>query len=151
MARTDTISDRATTGRPVVELAAAAFGATFVLVGILGFVPGVTQNYDAMEFAGRNSGAELLGIFQVSILHNLVHLLFGVAGLVAARTVAGARSYLLFGGGLYAGLGVYGIAIDLASEYNFVPINHADNWLHLALGGAMIALGAALSPRSSTS
>ena len=38
-------------------MAAMAVGATFFLVGILGFVPGVTQNYDAMEFAGHNSGA----------------------------------------------------------------------------------------------
>jgi hypothetical protein len=151
MARTDTISRPTTTGRPVVGMAAAAVGATFVLVGILGFVPGITQNFDAMEFAGNESGAELLGLFQVSILHNIVHLLFGVAGLAAARTIAGARSYLIVGGLVYGGLGVYGMVIDRMSEANFVPVNEADNWLHIGLAAAMIVLGMVLSPRSSTS
>jgi hypothetical protein len=150
MARTETISSRTTAQRPAIELAALAVGATFVLVGILGFVPGVTQGFDTMEFAGNESGAELLGIFQVSILHNIVHLLFGVAGLAAARTIAGARSYLIVGGLVYGGLGVYGMVIDRMSEANFVPVNEADNWLHIGLAAAMIVLGMVLSPRSST-
>ena len=56
----------------------------FLLVGVLGFVPGITTDYDSMTFADHESGAELLGIFQVSVLHNIVHLLFGVGGLWAA-------------------------------------------------------------------
>ena len=43
---------------------------------------------DALRFAGHGSGAYLFGVFQVSVLHNLVHLAFGVAGLVLARTVS---------------------------------------------------------------
>ena len=150
MARTDTISSRTATERPAITLAAAAVGATFLLVGVLGFVPGVTQNFDAMEFAGHKSGAELLGIFQVSILHNIVHLLFGVAGFAAARTVAAARSFLIGGGVIYGALGVYGLVIDKMSEANFVPVNGADNWLHIGLAAGMIVLGVVLSPRSST-
>ena len=53
-------------------------GIVFLLVGIAGFIPGVTTNlYDGLEFAGNDGTAELLGIFQVSVLHNIVHLLFG--------------------------------------------------------------------------
>ena len=63
MARTDTISSRTVTQRPPIELAAMAVGATFLLVGILGFVPGVTQDFDTMKFAGHESGAMLLGLF----------------------------------------------------------------------------------------
>jgi len=59
-----------------------AVAVAFLLIGVLGFVPGVTSDYGAMEFAGHESGALLLGLFQVSILHNIVHLLYGVAGLV---------------------------------------------------------------------
>lgn len=150
MARTDTISSSTATQRPPIELAAMAVGATFLLIGILGFVPGVTQNFDAMEFAGHKSGAELLGIFQVSILHNIVHLLFGVAGFAAARTVATARSFLIGGGLIYGALGVYGLVIDRMSDANFVPVNGADNWLHIGLAAAMIILGMVLSQRSST-
>jgi Domain of unknown function (DUF4383) len=128
------------TGTPL-QTAAAVVGGTFLLVGILGFVPGVTSNYGAMEFAGHESGAKLLGIFEVSILHNLVHLLFGVAGLAMARAWSSARTYLLGGGAIYLVLWVYGLLIEPASSANFVPVNDADNWLHLLLGLGMVALG----------
>jgi hypothetical protein len=132
-----------------LQKAAAAVGAVFLLVGILGFVPGITSNYGSMTFAGHESGAELLGIFEVSILHNLVHVLFGVAGLAMARTWSGARSFLIGGGAIYLVLWLYGVLIDLGSSSNFVPVNDADNWLHLVLGLAMVALGLLLA-RSAT-
>jgi hypothetical protein len=120
-------------------------GATFLLVGALGFIPGITTNYDDLQFAGHKSNAELLGIFEVSILHNIVHLLFGVAGLAAARATAeAARGYLIGGGVVYLVLWVYGLVTDHDSDANFVPLNNADNWLHLMLGIAMIGLGFAL-------
>lgn len=126
-------------------------GIVFLLVGVLGFVPGITTNYGDMSFAGHNSGAELLGIFQVSILHNIVHLLFGVAGLALAKTADGARTFLVGGGVIYLVLWLYGIVIDKDGGANFVPVNAADNWLHLALGVGMIALGVITSrgPRTS--
>jgi hypothetical protein len=80
-------------------------------------------------------------VFSVSILHNIVHLAFGVAGLVAARTARGARAYLIVGGVIYLVLWIYGLVIDQNSSANFVPINTADNWLHLVLGIGMIAIG----------
>ncbi|HET6734194.1 DUF4383 domain-containing protein [Mycobacterium sp.] len=128
-----------------VQKAALAVGAAFLLVGILGFVPGITSDYDAMTFAGHESGAHLLGIFEVSILHNVVHLAFGVAGLVLARTFSGARGFLIGGGAIYLLLWLYGLVIDHESAANFVPVNMADNWLHFALGAAMVLLGVLLS------
>ena len=89
----------------------------------------------------------LLGIFQVSILHNIVHLLFGIAGVVLSRSVAGARGYLIWGGVIYLVLWLYGLIIDQASAVNFVPVNTADNWLHFLLGVVMIVLGVALTRR----
>jgi predicted transporter len=77
----------------------------------------------------------------VSVLHNIVHLLFGIVGLVLPRTAKGARSYLIGGGFVYLVLWIYGLVIDQTSEANFVPLNTADNWLHLLLGVAMIGLG----------
>jgi hypothetical protein len=131
----------ARTARHPVQTAAMAVGAVFVLVGILGFVPGITTNFDQLAGAGPHSGALLLGVFQVSILHNLVHLAFGVAGIALARTFAGARNFLIWGGVVYAVLWIYGLVIDHDSAANFVPINTADNWLHLVLAVGMIALG----------
>ncbi len=126
-------------------------GIVFLLVGVLGFVPGITTNYGDLSFAGHDSGAELLGIFQVSILHNIVHLLFGVAGLALAKTAAGARTFLVGGGVIYLVLWLYGLMIDKDGSANFVPVNAADNWLHLALGAGMIVLGVITSrgPRAS--
>jgi hypothetical protein len=132
-----------------LQTAAAVVGATFLLVGVLGFIPGITSNYDTMTFAGHESGAELLGIFGVSVLHNLVHLLFGVAGLSMSRTWSGARSFLIGGGAIYLVLWLYGLLIDLGSSANFVPVNDADNWLHFVLGVAMVALGLLLGRSAS--
>ena len=118
-------------------------GAAFVVVGVLGFVPGITTNFGELRFAGPHSGALLFGVFGVSVLHNLVHLLFGVAGLVAARAAGTSRAYLVVGGGVYLLLWVYGSAVGEHLAANFMPFNTADNWLHLGLGLVMILLGVA--------
>ena len=129
----------------LVRTMASVVGAVFLLVGILGFIPGITTNYDTLSFAGHESDAKLLGLFQVSILHNVVHLLFGVVGLAAARTREASRAFLVGGGIVYLALFVYGLVIDKESGANFVPLNSADNVLHLLLGLGMIGLGVALS------
>ena len=125
--------------RTPVQVVALVFGAVFLVVGIAGFIPGVTSGYDTMQFAGHHSEAMLLGVFQVSILHNLVHLLYGVAGVLLSRTSRLARLFLLVGGLVYLVLWVYGLTIGHDSAANFVPLNSADNWLHLGLGVAMVA------------
>ncbi|MBC9226544.1 DUF4383 domain-containing protein [Aeromicrobium sp. zg-636] len=128
-----------------MQTAATVFGAVFLVVGILGFIPGITSDYDTMKFAGHESEAMLLGIFQVSILHNIVHLLFGIAGLALARAWSTARAYLIGGGVVYALLWLYGLFIDKHHEANFVPLNTADDWLHFVLAVAMVGLGVLLS------
>ncbi|MFS0715758.1 DUF4383 domain-containing protein [Arthrobacter sp. 1P04PC] len=134
-----------TTARTTVQKASLAVGAVFLLVGILGFVPGITSNYDSLQFAGHHSEAMLLGLFQVSALHNIVHLLFGAAGLLLARTATGARSFLLYGGIIYLVLFVYGLVVPEDSAGDFVPLNSLDNLLHLVLGAGMIALAVILT------
>jgi hypothetical protein len=130
---------------PMISTVAMLVGAVFLLVGILGFVPGITTHYGDLQFAGHDSGAKLIGLFQVSILHNIVHLLFGVAGIAASRASASAaRSYLVGGGVIYLVLWIYGLVIGMDSKANFVPVNNADNWLHLILGIGMVGLGLAL-------
>jgi hypothetical protein len=131
--------------RTPVEGAATVVGAVFLLVGILGFVPGITTDYGQMTFAGHDSGAMLLGLFMVSILHNIVHLLFGVAGMAMGRTYDGAKSFLIGGGIIYLVLWLYGVVVDHHSGANFVPVNNADDWLHLLLGLGMVVLGVVLT------
>ena len=129
------------TGRSTVQLAALTVGVVFLIVGVAGFIPGITTHYSEMKFAEHDSGAMLLNVFMVSVLHNIVHLLFGLAGLLMARTAPGARTYLIGGGIIYLILWIYGLVIDQMSQANFVPLNTADNWLHFVLGVGMIALG----------
>ena len=141
-------SDTTPATRTDVQKAAMAVGAVFLLVGVLGFVPGITNHYGDMSFAGHKSMSKLLGVFQVSVLHNIVHLLFGAAGIALARQARTAYLYLVGGGVIYLVLWLYGLIVDKQSSANFVPVNTADNWLHLLLGLGMIAVGVLLSRRS---
>ncbi|MEU5366301.1 DUF4383 domain-containing protein [Streptomyces sp. NPDC005925] len=140
---------RGATGESPVQQAAKLVGVVFLLVGVLGFIPGITTSYSAMEFASHDSGAKLLGVFQVSVLHNLVHLAYGLAGLALARTASAAYKYLLVGGAVYLVLWIYGLIVDRHSDANFVPLNNADDWLHFVLGLAMIGLALVLARRGS--
>jgi hypothetical protein len=134
-----------TTRRSTINSAATLVGAVFLVVGILGFIPGVTTHYSQLEFAGHTSDAKLFGVFEVSVLHNLVHLLFGLVGLAAGRSTSlTAQRYLIGGGVVYLILWIYGLVVGTEAKANFVPLNNADNWLHLALGAGMIALGVTL-------
>jgi hypothetical protein len=122
--------------RDMLVTVARLFGIVFLLVGILGFIPGITSDAPG-DFAGEDSEGELLGLFRVSVLHNLVHLLFGIAGLAMARTWDGARLFLIGGGVIYLLLWIVGLIGGL----DWLPADPADNWLHFGLGLAMLAAG----------
>lgn len=109
----------------------------FLLLGVLGFVPGITTGYHALTPA-HGSGAELFGIFAVSVMLNLIHVAFGLAGLVMARTFWRAKAYLFIGGALCLGLWGYGFAVHLDPAVNALSVDNSDNWLHLSLGGVMV-------------
>lgn len=126
--------------RSPVRAVTLLFGAVFLLVGVAGFIPGVTSHYSELGFAGEESGAEILGLFQTSVLHNVVHLLFGVVAIAMARSETGARSYLVTAGSAYLTLWVYGLIVH-GGKGNFIPVNNEDNWLHLGLALTMLGLG----------
>ena len=130
-------ADRTTTGaRPWPQLLALIFGAVYLLVGIIGFF---VTGFD--NFAGNSQHEMLVGLFMINPLHNVVHIVIGVAGLVLARTLAGARSYGWLLAVLYAVLFVYGL-IAVGKSWDFLNINAGDNVLHIltALVGLVIAL-----------
>jgi hypothetical protein len=133
-----------------VQRVALIAGIVFLVVGIAGFIPGLTSNYDDLSFAGHGSMAELMGVFQVSVLHNIVHLAYGVVGLICARRFRWSRNYLIWGGVIYALLWIYGLITGGMSSANFVPLNTADNWLHFALAVLMIGLGLLLGRAPAT-
>ena len=126
-------------GRRDVQNVAMGAGAILMLVGILGFIPGITTGYGELAFLGPDSQAMFLGLFQVSMLLNIVQLVIGAVGLTMARTWTGARSFLLWFGVLYVVFGIYGFAVVTASPANILAFNMADNWAHAILGLAMMA------------
>lgn len=137
-----TSNDRVGARRSPVQALALTGGAVFLLVGVLGFVPGATVALDGIRFAGPASEALLFGVFQVSVLHNALHLLFGVAGILAASSRGASRLFLVAGGFLYLVLWAYGSVVHSIDHdggaANFAPVNPADNLLHLGLGAGMI-------------
>ncbi|WP_028271091.1 MULTISPECIES: DUF4383 domain-containing protein [Arthrobacter] len=131
--------------RKNVQKSSLLAGAAVFVLGVLGFIPGVTANYGTLAFAGHGSEAMLLGVFQVSVLHNLIHLLSGVAGVLMSRRPLPARNFLIGAGVTYMVLWSVGQFLALDSPVNILPVNSADNWLHLFLGMALIGFGVAFS------
>jgi hypothetical protein len=130
-------------GRSRAQWASLIVGAMFLIVGIAGFIPGITTNYSNLGFIDQN-GAKLIGVFEVNALHNIVHLAFGVLGILLAARHESARMFLVVGGAVYLVVWIYGALVSFASSANFIAINTPDNWLHFALGAGMLVLGGLL-------
>jgi hypothetical protein len=116
-------------------------GIVLMVVGVLGFIPGITTRYSELMFLGPDSHAMFLGLFQVSMLLNIVQLAIGATGWAMSRTERGARNYLLGAGALYIILSIFGLSVGVDSAANFLSLNMTDNWTHLVLGVLMIAAG----------
>jgi hypothetical protein len=132
--------------RTDIQKAAMLFGIVFLVVGIAGFIPGITTNYDELT-AFDHEGAKIFGIFGTNILENIAHLAFGVAGLALASSWAGSKNYFIWGGLIYLVLWIYGLLIDESSAANFMGLNNPAHWLHFVLGVTMVAVGFLLSRR----
>ena len=122
-----------------VQRLAQVFGIVFILVAILGFVASGSSMESDPEMAEK-----ILGLFPVNLVHNGVHLGFGIWGLLAARSFDGARNYGRIGGVLYLVLAVLGyVAPD---GFGLVPLGGNDIWLHALLGVALAAVGFTAKP-----
>ena len=139
MARDDVTTTRTT----MIQQAAKLFGAVFLLVTIAGFIPGLTTDYDRLSTFG-DVGAKLLGIFGINWLENVVHLLFAIAGFMAAKSVRTAWQYFVYGGVLYLIVSIYGYVTGIDSDANLIGVNNASNALHAVLFLAMVGIGVAL-------
>jgi Domain of unknown function (DUF4383) len=125
---------------PIQELALLV-GLAMLGIGIAGFIPGLTTHYGDLSFAGDGSSAKLFGVFQVSILQNVVHLVLGAAGVMLSRARVPARGFLVAGGVFYLVLFLYGFFTSQRSGANFIPLDRADDFLDAALGGSMLVVG----------
>ncbi len=127
--------------RSINQIVALAFGAVYTLVGIAGFFVSET-------FADQTDN-NLLGLFQVNHLHNIVHLLIGVALIAASRRLDTARGANLAIGATYLVLGVIGWFIQ-DTEVNVIALNEADHVLHLLSGALLLAVALLADKRART-
>lgn len=112
-----------------IQTWAWVFAVVLLVVGILGFVPGITMD------------GHLLGIFAVDTTHNIVHLVTGLAALAAAMTsAANARLFFRVFGVIYAIVAVLGF-IQGDMVLGLFVVNMADHLLHLVIAGIALYLG----------
>ena len=121
---------------------ALAFGVIYTLIGIIGFfLTGFGDFFGNANGMTMEHDQTLLG-FMINPMHNVVHILIGLAGIALSRTLSGARTYgwLLAVG--YGAAFVYGL-VAIGEDWDFLNLNWADNVLHLvtAVVGVVIALG----------
>ncbi len=105
------------------------FAAVFILIGILGFIPALTPD------------GKLLGLFEVDIVHNIIHLLSGIiAGVVVLiGNIKYIRLYFQVFGIIYALVTILGFAFG--GNLLLMMVNLADNILHLVLAVALLFIG----------
>ncbi|EGD21870.1 hypothetical protein HMPREF0724_14471 [Prescottella equi ATCC 33707] len=130
--------------RTTTQLATTVVAATLLATGLLGFVPGVTSGVDDIALAGPGTGARMFGLMEVSVLHNLAHIVSGAIGLAMSRKLATAEMFLIASGLAAVMLAVYGLVIRPDTASNFMSINYASSWLHLVAGVVLVFLGVAL-------
>ncbi len=118
---------------------AGVFGVIFILVAVLGFISpgGLVMTMDPTT-------GMVLGVFPVNLLHNIVHLAFGVWGLIASRTWAGSKTFFSAGGVIYVVLTLVGFLSS--TGFGLVPLGGADIWLHAVLAIAMLGIGLTAKP-----
>ena len=118
-----------------VQRIALVFGVVFLIVALAGFfTPGGTSMR-----ADLATAPHLFGLFPVNLLHNIVHLLFGIWGLAASRSWSGAVSYARITGVIYLVLAVLGFVAP--EGFGLVPLGGHDIWLHLLIGVVLTAVG----------
>jgi len=121
--------------RSINQITGWIAGIAFVVVGMLGFT--VSGGHHA---AGMDGG-KLLGLFQVNVLHNFVHLAVGILLIVGAMGgVRSAKALNTLVGLVYLAVGIAGL-FTLDSSVNVIALNGLDNTLHLVAGASLLVVG----------
>ena len=127
-----------------IQKLATVFGVLIILLAIVGsFATGAMY----MQPTDPAMAPKALGMFPVNLLHNLVHLLFGIWGLAAARSWSASKSFFVWGGVIYAVLTV--LAFVSPSGFGMVPLAGADIGLHCLLAIVMLGIGLTAKPVAS--
>jgi hypothetical protein len=151
MTRTD-LPDNGHHHRTPVQYFSMIMGGIFLLVGVLGFIPGANVMHQHMhhDLHVTHSQGNLLGLFPVNVLHNLVHIAFGVWGLASFSRFGAARVFARGTAIIYAVLAVMGFIPGLNTMFGLVPIYGNDIWLHGLIALASAVFGFAPRPAHDT-
>lgn len=127
---------------------AVIFGVVFLIVGIAGFIPAFLTPLgpEHPELAVTAGAGLLFGLFAVNVVHNIVHLIFGVWGLAASRSVSGSVLYARSVAVIYALLVVMGLFPVLQTTFGLIPLFGHDIWLHLLLAAIAAYFGFVARP-----
>jgi hypothetical protein len=122
---------------------ALIWGIAFLLAGASGFIPGLWHpaGPDHPPLVVDSFYGDALGLFPVNILHNIVHLLFGVWGLLAYKSFSAAKGFARAVAVIYAILLVAGLIPGLNTMFGFVPLFGNDVWLHALLAAPAAYFG----------
>ena len=120
-----------------VRYFALIYGIVFLVAGIAGFIPGLVMPFGAEhpELAVDAGAGRLFGLFPVNLLHNVVHVLFGIWGLAAWRSVSGSVNYAKSVAVIYGVFAIMGLIPLLHTTFGLVPLYGHDVWLHVLLAG----------------
>lgn len=130
---------------------ALIFGFLYLIVGILGFVPGLlTAPADAPPMALGGSFGLLFGLFPVNWLHSVVHFLLGLWGIVAWRSFGASRGYARSLAIIFGALAVLGLIPGLWTLFGLVPLYGHDIWLHAVTAVVSAYFGWASVPATAT-
>lgn len=124
-----------------IQTFARIYGIVFLVVGVGGFIPGITQPHVHPGLTLTAASGLELGLFPVNVLHNIVHILFGAWGLWAARDIASARLYARVVAVAYALLTIMGLIPATNTTFGLVPIYGHDVWLHALLAAVAAYFG----------
>ncbi|HYK54230.1 MAG TPA: DUF4383 domain-containing protein [Candidatus Eremiobacteraceae bacterium] len=113
------------------------FGWIYTIVGIAGFIPALGGSFSM-------TGTTLLGVAQVNVLHNIVHLIIGIAGLSMSRTEEGAGTFCKTFGIILLLIGIIGFIQP--NLFGILPIGGGDIWIHLITGAILAVAGFATAP-----
>src|SRR2546423_5566621 len=124
-----------------VQKLAAVFGVVFILVAIVGFI---TPGGMSMQPSDPAMAAKALGIFPVNLLHNVVHLLFGIWGLAASRSWAGSKQFFIVAGYIYLVLTI--VRFIAPTGFGLVPLGGNDVLLHRLPALVILPIGYTTKP-----
>ncbi len=133
-----------------VRYFALIYGIVFLVAGIAGFIPGLVTPMEAghPDLAVDAGAGRLLGLFPVNVLHNAVHIVFGLWGLFAWRSVSGSLNYAKAVAVIYGLFVIMGLVPVLRTTFGLVPLYGHDIWLHVLLAGVAAYFGFVARPHT---